>query len=113
MDEEDDVILIASDGLIIRILASDVRVMGRYSTGVRVMRVNDDVKVVTFTRTAHEEDAEVEKVDNTVIEDDPIDIEKEIEKEMLEEEQNETAVDDDDIEEDDTDVNDDADNEEE
>ncbi|MCR5806459.1 MAG: DNA gyrase subunit A [Oscillospiraceae bacterium] len=85
VDEEDDVILIASDGLIIRILASDVRIMGRYSTGVRVMRVNGDVKVVTFTRTAHEEDAEVEKVDDTIIEDEPIDIEKE----MLEEEENE------------------------
>ncbi|MBQ4363646.1 MAG: DNA gyrase subunit A, partial [Oscillospiraceae bacterium] len=85
VDEEDDVILIASDGLIIRILASDVRIMGRYSTGVRVMRVNGDVKVVTFTRTAHEEDAEVEKVDDTIIEDEPIDIEKE----LLEEEENE------------------------
>ena len=62
-DEDDDIIMISSDGVIIRIRTSDIRVMGRIAKGVRVMRVRDDVKVVAFTRAEHEEDAEVEEVE--------------------------------------------------
>ena len=38
VDEEDDIILVSSDGIIIRILASDIRIMGRIAKGVRVTR---------------------------------------------------------------------------
>ena len=62
-DEDDDIIMISSDGVIIRIRTSDIRVMGRIAKGVRVMRVRDDVKVVAFTRAEHEDDAEVEEVE--------------------------------------------------
>ncbi|MCD7811063.1 MAG: DNA gyrase subunit A [Ruminococcus sp.] len=63
VDEEDDVILISSEGVIIRILASDIRIMGRYAKGVRVMRVGEDAKVVAFTRAEHDDSAEIEKVE--------------------------------------------------
>ena len=63
VDEDDDIILVSSDGIIIRILASDIRVMGRIAKGVRVMRVNDGAKVVAFTRAEHDEEAETEKVE--------------------------------------------------
>ncbi|MBQ9957089.1 MAG: DNA gyrase subunit A [Ruminococcus sp.] len=63
VDEEDDIILISSEGVIIRILASDVRIMGRTAKGVRVMRVHDDVRVVAFTRAEHDDSAETEKVE--------------------------------------------------
>ena len=63
VDEEDDIIMISTEGIIIRIRACDIRVMGRYATGVRLMRVNGDNKVVSFTRAEHDEEAEVEEVE--------------------------------------------------
>lgn len=60
---DDDVILINTDGVIIRIRANDLRVMGRYATGVRVMRLYGDSKVVTFTRTEHDDTQETEQVE--------------------------------------------------
>ncbi|MBQ3947362.1 MAG: DNA gyrase subunit A, partial [Ruminococcus sp.] len=63
VDEEDDIILVSSDGIIIRILASDIRIMGRIAKGVRVMRVNEGAQVVAFTRAEHDESAETEKVE--------------------------------------------------
>ena len=63
VDETDDIILVSSDGIIIRILASDVRVMGRIAKGVRVMKVNEGAQVVAFTRAEHDDSAETEKVE--------------------------------------------------
>jgi DNA gyrase subunit A len=66
---DDDVILINSDGIIIRIRANDLRTMGRYATGVRVMRLTEDGRVVTFTRTEHDDSAELEEVEQASEED--------------------------------------------
>jgi len=63
VDETDDIIMISSDGVIIRIKASDIRIMGRTAKGVRLMRVKDDVKVVAFTRTEHDDSAEIQGVE--------------------------------------------------
>lgn len=63
VDESDDIILISSDGVIIRIRCEDIRVMGRYAAGVRVMKVSDENKVVSFTRAERDEEAEVEAVE--------------------------------------------------
>ncbi|MBO4878441.1 MAG: DNA gyrase subunit A [Ruminococcus sp.] len=63
VDETDDIIIVSSDGIIIRILASDVRIMSRYAKGVRVMKVNEGAKVVAFTRAEHDDSAETEKVE--------------------------------------------------
>ncbi len=63
VDETDDIIMISSDGIIIRIRTSDIRVMGRIAKGVRVMRVSEEGKVMAFTRTEHEEDAEMSEVE--------------------------------------------------
>lgn len=61
---DDDVILISADGVVIRIRANDLRVMGRTASGVRVMRLGEADRVASFSRTAHddsEETSEVEK----------------------------------------------------
>ena len=63
VDESDDIIMISDEGVIIRLLAADVRVMGRYATGVRMMRLGGDSKVVAFTRADHDESAEIAKVE--------------------------------------------------
>lgn len=69
IDEEDDIIMISSDGVIIRLRAADIRQMGRYARGVRLMKLNGDNKVVAFTRAEHDESAEVQQVDNSTAED--------------------------------------------
>ena len=63
VDEEDDIIMISTDGIVIRIRACDISVMSRYSKGVRLMRVSNDGKVVAFTRTEHDESAEISEVE--------------------------------------------------
>lgn len=88
VDEEDDIIMIATDGVIIRIRACDIRIMGRYATGVKLMRVSGEDRVVAFTRTEHDDSAETEKIEQPS--------EEELEKEMAEaaaEEQNEVVID--------------------
>lgn len=63
VDENEDLILIADDGIIIRIRVSDINVMSRYAGGVRVMRLSQGAKVVTFARAEHDEEVEVEAID--------------------------------------------------
>lgn len=67
---DDDVILISTDGVIIRFRANDLRTMGRPASGVRVMRLGEESRVASFTRTAHddsEETQEIEKVSDEEI----------------------------------------------
>lgn len=55
---DDDIIIISSDGIIIRIHANTIRECSRPSKGVRVMRVTGDNKVVTIARAPHEEESD-------------------------------------------------------
>ena len=64
VDEEDDIIFISTDGIVIRVRCSDIRLMGRTAKGVRVMRLaGADNKVVAFTRAEHDDSAEVQEVE--------------------------------------------------
>lgn len=107
VDEDDDIIMIATDGVIIRIRACDIRIMGRYATGVKLMRVSGEDRVVSFTRAEHDDSAETEKIEQPS--------EEELEKEMAEaaaEEQSEVIVDDVPDDDDETDDGNDEDTEE-
>lgn len=72
VDLDDDIIIISSDGIIIRIPANSIRECARPSKGVKVMRLSKDDKVVTLARAPHEEesdsdiDEESNENDNTV-----------------------------------------------
>ena len=63
VDDDDDIIMISSDGVVIRLRANDIRVMGRYATGVRLMKLKEDTHVVTFTRAEHDDSAEITEVE--------------------------------------------------
>lgn len=63
--DNDDIIIISSDGVIIRIEASSIRICSRPSKGVTVMRVNDENKVVTLAVAPHEEEEVDQTVENT------------------------------------------------
>ncbi|MDL2232555.1 DNA gyrase subunit A [Ruminococcaceae bacterium OttesenSCG-928-L11] len=58
VDDEDDVILISDNGIIIRIPVDQINVQSRYGSGVRVMRLEEDHRVVTLARSPKEEESE-------------------------------------------------------
>lgn len=61
---DDDIILISADGVVIRIRANDLRVMGRTASGVRVMRLSGDDRVATFSRTQHDDNEKTVEVES-------------------------------------------------
>lgn len=62
VDDTDDLIIISNDGVIIRVRVSDISVMSRYASGVRVMRLSDEARVVTFARAEHDEEEETTEI---------------------------------------------------
>ena len=59
VEEQEDLILISSSGIMIRMATDEIRLCSRTSKGVRVMRVGEDTRVISMAVTAHEEDAEM------------------------------------------------------
>lgn len=56
--DEDDIMLITDAGVIIRLHTSDISTYSRVTKGVRLMRLDDEVKIVSLARTEREEDEE-------------------------------------------------------
>jgi len=65
VDNDDEVLLINSDGIIIRIRANEVSKLGRATQGVKIMKVEDESKIVAMAKVIKEEDD-----DNDATEDD-------------------------------------------
>jgi len=57
--EDEDILLITDDGTIIRNRAADIRLCGRVSMGVRLMKLAEGSKVVGVCRAEKEEDTEL------------------------------------------------------
>ena len=64
VDDSEDIILITSEGIIIRISAADIRTIGRTTKGVRLMRLDEGVKVVSMGKTEHEKKEDEESENN-------------------------------------------------
>lgn len=64
VDLDDDIILIADDGVIIRIEAGSIRICARPSKGVRVMKINEGSKVITMARAPHDDEEEISAVED-------------------------------------------------
>ena len=58
VSNDEDLILIASDGIIIRIPVDGISMFNRPSKGVRVMRVTEGERLVTMVAVPHEEEEE-------------------------------------------------------
>lgn len=56
VDEDDEVLLINSDGVIIRIKAGDVSNLGRTTQGVKIMRIKGDANIISMARVIREDD---------------------------------------------------------
>ena len=64
--DDEDIMIITSEGVIIRIPASGISTIGRSTKGVRLIRLPEDVKVVSIGITEHEEPEE-EGEENTEV----------------------------------------------
>jgi len=62
VNETDDVMLITSEGVVIRMKTGEISRIGRLTKGVRLMRLADGVSVVSLARTDEESDEETETV---------------------------------------------------
>ncbi len=65
--DDDDIILMTSEGVIIRFDAKDVSTFKRVTKGVRLMRLADGVKIISVARvdSSDDEEAESEKAENS------------------------------------------------
>lgn len=61
VEKEDDIMLLSINGVIIRMHATGISIMGRDTQGVIAMRLNDDDKVVSIAKIYSEEDLESEE----------------------------------------------------
>lgn len=55
VDQDDEILLINSDGIIIRIRAEEVSKLSRSTQGVKIMRVDDDANIVAMAKVIKEE----------------------------------------------------------
>jgi DNA gyrase subunit A len=62
--DNDDLIVVTKDGLVIRQHVHELRVMGRNTQGVRVVRLQDGDRVAAVANVPADEDEELEKMDN-------------------------------------------------
>jgi DNA gyrase subunit A len=87
VNENDEILLINSDGIIIRIRADEVSKLGRATQGVKIMRVAEDSNIISMAKVIRAEDSfeeleEAESISGDQIEDQADDqIELEIVKE--------------------------------
>ena len=61
--ENDDIILIADNGTMIRIRASQVSSIGRNTKGVTIMKLKGEAKVVAMAITMHDDEADFDDVE--------------------------------------------------
>ncbi len=59
VEENEDIIMIASNGIIIRIFAGDISEFARPAKGVRVMRVKDGEKILSVAKAEHDDEEEL------------------------------------------------------
>ena len=58
VNDNDDVLVINDAGVIIRMAVSGISTYGRTAQGVKIMNLEEGVKVISFARTDHEEEEE-------------------------------------------------------
>jgi len=61
--EGDDLLAITSDGVIIRMSTDEISEFGRVTQGVRVMRIADDIRVVSIAKADKEEEEKFDEAD--------------------------------------------------
>ena len=77
VNENDDVLVINDAGVIIRMAVSGISCFGRSAQGVKIMNLNEGVKVIAFARTDHEEEEPEEVSAEPEVQESPTESEEE------------------------------------
>jgi DNA gyrase subunit A len=72
--DEDDLMIITNRGIAIRMHVEDLRIMGRNTQGVKLIKLSDKDGIASVTRILREDDEEVAEVDGEIIEGEAIDV---------------------------------------
>ena len=74
MDEDQDIILITDSGIVIRIPADQISAQSRYAGGVKVMRLDDQTKVIGIAAVEKEEESPegTQEGEETVSQEEPL-----------------------------------------
>lgn len=63
VDDDDEILMINSEGIIIRIHADEVSKLGRATQGVKIMKVDDDTKIVAMAKVIRDDEEDGENKD--------------------------------------------------
>ena len=61
VDNDDDILLINSDGIIIRMAAKEISKLGRATQGVKIMNVGEDANIIALAKVIKDEELDQEK----------------------------------------------------
>jgi len=61
LNEDNDIMIINSDGIMIRISANDISIIGRNTSGVKIMKSEENTKLVSIAKVMKEEIEEIEE----------------------------------------------------
>ena len=56
VDDDDDILLINSDGIIIRMAANEISKLGRATQGVKIMNVGEDANIIALAKVIRDEE---------------------------------------------------------
>ena len=64
IEDDDDLIMISSDGIIIRIYTAEINLTSRPGRGVKIMRIDDGVKLLSVARATHDNSEITEHIED-------------------------------------------------
>ena len=73
VNEDNEIMMITTEGIIIRMFCSDISILGRITSGVKLINLDDGVKVASFAKVrekSKEETAQAEIVEEIEVVDD-------------------------------------------
>jgi DNA gyrase subunit A len=62
VNEENEVMLITTEGIIIRLMVNDISLLGRITSGVKLIDMDDDITVANFTKVRESNTTTTEEV---------------------------------------------------
>ena len=65
VDTDDEIMMINSDGVIIRMSCSDISILGRITSGVKLMNLGDDEQVVSVAKVRETSKDETESMEES------------------------------------------------
>ena len=65
VDDNNDILLLTSGAVVLRTAVSEIPVISRTTQGVRIVRLEEGVRIIDISRTEKEESAEAEKADES------------------------------------------------